>query len=613
MGNQLTAIAPSQVLPAEQYLNEFPHLEYIKSLGSTRFFKVVKARSEEGLMVVKIFVLHDSTLQLKQHEDQIEDVKRQLDLTPECKPFQEVLKSDKCVLLVRQYIQYSLYDRISTRPFLTLTEKKWIAFLLLCAVESCHKLNIYHGDIKSENVLISAWNWLVLADFATFKPVFLPHNNPADFSFYFDTSRRRTCYIAPERFMNSAYKPSEETFDTNDAGELTEEMDVFSTGCVLIELFTEGLAPFDLSQLLAFICGEYTPDKVIQNIEDKGVQQLVCHMTQKDPHKRFTIEGYLSLHRGSTFPECFYTFLRPYFQRFACSPLLYADERIERIHRDFKLLVHKTNFPKEKENFLIVLSLITSCIRKLLLCHSKLLALDLLQRCSHITSSDIILDRLIPYILFFINDIFPIVRSQTIDCLLHCLKQVTFIPESESNIFIEYLFPYFLSLTSDRSLHVRVKFAKNICSIAQEALKFLELSKQNDSKLQESTKQNDLQIDDSHKTKDNKKENKENINKNSSTTTKNENFSTTNITITNPPSSTTFTEEYNIIIDFIQQRVAQILSDKNNNVKISLLQNNVRQLCYILGRQITNDVVFSHIITYLNDKNDWRIRAAFFK
>ena len=35
----------------------------------------------------------------------------------------------------RMFMKHSLYDRISTRPFLTPTEKRWIAFQLLLAVQ----------------------------------------------------------------------------------------------------------------------------------------------------------------------------------------------------------------------------------------------------------------------------------------------------------------------------------------------------------------------------------------------------------------------------------------------------------------------------------------------
>lgn len=49
---------------------------------------------------------------------------------------------------MREYVKHSLYDKVSTRPFLTTLEKKWITFQILCALHQCHKQKICHGDIK---------------------------------------------------------------------------------------------------------------------------------------------------------------------------------------------------------------------------------------------------------------------------------------------------------------------------------------------------------------------------------------------------------------------------------------------------------------------------------
>lgn len=69
----------------------------------------------------------------------------------------------------------SLYDPApSTRPFLSLVEKKWIAYQLLVALEQSHRQGIYHGDIKCENILCTSWNWIFLADYAPWKPTFIP-------------------------------------------------------------------------------------------------------------------------------------------------------------------------------------------------------------------------------------------------------------------------------------------------------------------------------------------------------------------------------------------------------------------------------------------------------
>lgn len=142
-------------------------------------------------------------------------------------------------------MKHSLYDRVSTRPFLTVLEKKWITFQILCALNQCHKHKICHGDIKLENILITSWNWILLSDFASFKPTYLPEDNPADYTYFFDTSRRRTCYIAPERFVKTLSSddadstPSGSMLPTNSivrlgsyySGDtLLPSMDIFSAG-----------------------------------------------------------------------------------------------------------------------------------------------------------------------------------------------------------------------------------------------------------------------------------------------------------------------------------------------------------------------------------------------
>lgn len=59
-------------------------------MGSTRFFKVAKAKSEEGLIVVKVFVKHDPTLPLEDHKERVEYIKKTLANAVNCLPFQRV-------------------------------------------------------------------------------------------------------------------------------------------------------------------------------------------------------------------------------------------------------------------------------------------------------------------------------------------------------------------------------------------------------------------------------------------------------------------------------------------------------------------------------------------
>ena len=141
-----------------------------------------------------------------------------------------------------------------------------------------------HGDIKSENILIASDLSVLLTDFSSsFKPTFLPLDDPSDFSFFFDTSARRTCYIAPERFYTSGSKlaqeklanaSQEEGWGKRD-GRVTEEMDVFSAGCVLAEMWTDGRTVFNLSELYAYRNGSVGLEDVLDHIENNNVKVSV--------------------------------------------------------------------------------------------------------------------------------------------------------------------------------------------------------------------------------------------------------------------------------------------------------------------------------------------------
>ncbi|XP_053121359.1 phosphoinositide 3-kinase regulatory subunit 4 isoform X3 [Hemicordylus capensis] len=605
MGNQLAGIAPSQILSVDSYFSDIHDFEYDKSLGSTRFFKVARAKHREGLVVVKVFAIQDPTLPLTSYKQELEELKIRLHSAQNCLPFQKATLSEKAAMLFRQYVRDNLYDRISTRPFLNNIEKRWIAFQILTAVDQAHRSGVRHGDIKTENVMVTSWNWVLLTDFASFKPTYLPEDNPADFNYFFDTSRRRTCYIAPERFVDGSMfatelenmrDPSTPLVDLANSnqrsrGELKRAMDIFSagfwfyiaTGCVIAELFTEGVPLFDLSQLLAYRNGLFAPEQVLNKIEDRSIRELVTQMIHCDPEKRLAAEDYLKQQRNNAFPEIFYTFLQPYMAQFAKETFVSADERILVIRKDLENIIHnlcghdqtEKAEGETKENGLVILvSVITSCLQTLKYCDSKLAALELILQLAPRLSVEILLDRITPYLLHFSNDSVPRVRAEAVRTLTKVLALVKEVPRNDINIYPEYILPGIAHLAQDEATIVRLAYAENIALLAETALRFLELVQLKNLNMENDP--NSEEMDDaSHPS---------------------ENYDT----------------ELQALHEMVQQKVVTLLSDPENIVKQTLMENGITRLCVFFGRQKANDVLLSHMITFLNDKNDWHLRGAFF-
>ena len=216
--------------------------------------------------------------------------------------YQSFVETDKAGYVIRQRVASNLYDRIrcvhknvsrstthlqprssahSTRPFLSLVEKKWIAFQILNAPpRRAQPQSLTRGHQVREHSCHLLKSDLV-SDFASYKPTFLPLDDPSDFSFSFDTSGRRSCYIAPERFYTVGENPDISAKKSRLAmkdsegkrdGKVTEAMYCSSVGCVIAELFLEGKPLFTLSELFKYREVELIVDTQLGVVEDEGVR-----------------------------------------------------------------------------------------------------------------------------------------------------------------------------------------------------------------------------------------------------------------------------------------------------------------------------------------------------
>ncbi|KKK12764.1 hypothetical protein P175DRAFT_0454689 [Aspergillus ochraceoroseus IBT 24754] len=604
---------------------ELSDLTYEKSMGGGRFMKSIRARQKNGLVFVKVIMKPYPSLKLEPYVKAIIRERKLLSDVPNALSYQRVLETSTGGYLVRQYIHSSLYDRMSTRPFPEDIEKKWIAFQLLCALRDCHALDVFHGDIKSENVLVTSWNWLYLSDFSSsFKPTFLPEDNPADFSFYFDTSGRRTCYLAPERFLVAGEDPG--------SRHVNWAMDIFSAGCVIAELFLESPI-FTLSQIYKYRKGEYSPEhSQLVKIEDPEIRALILHMIQLDPESRYSAEEYLNFWKNKAFPEYFYSFLHQYMSLMTdpssgraqveadSANRGEADDRIERVYLDFDKISYflgaspsaskdgssnttsrltsnpfpvqldlphyehqnSKSYSQNDDGVLVFLTLVVSNLRNTSKSSARIKACDILLAFAERLSDEAKLDRILPYIMILLNDRTDSVKVAAIRALAQLLEMVQVVSPVNAYLFSEYIFPriqpFVPSANSNPSPLVRAAYASCIASLAQSSLRFLDMIQA----LRSDTRLPDL------------------------------------IPAGSEPRWTedaTYHNLYDVarvdLLDYFEAHTKALLTDNDASVRRAFL-GSVSSLCVFFGNLKTNEVILSHLNTYLNDR-DWILKCAFFE
>ncbi|TMS35134.1 hypothetical protein L596_002594 [Steinernema carpocapsae] len=600
MGNVLSSAIPTQILPVEAYIADVPELKFIINLGSTRFMKVARADHHvEGSLVLKVFVLCDQSFSIEPYRDQIFEIRRRLQSCSNCCPFNRVyLANSRCAILSRPYYKDTLYDRMSTRPFIVDAEKRWIAFQLLNALEQCKNAGVCHGDLKSQNVLISSSNWVQVTDFASFKPAFLAMDNPSNFTFFFDTSRRRSCYLAPERFVQTSEVsrlPGEYAGFTEG---LTHEMDVYSMACVLIELFTDGQCPFYFGEQMIryLLCDDKDPavsDYVVTALQgvNEALHPLLMTMLSKDPSGRLGwIEKFEKL-KETFFPPLFDEFVYGYFKLFRAKPealknlttlsdfdqpsggkilSMEADDTVAKLSHNFAIIWDKLKIlPQEYPDMAVLfVSLLTSEMRALRSLSAKLEAVRLLKQLAEISSTLIVTERILPYLMYALSDSFVQVRCEAVYVIADLIESLKDCPKEGYRLFADYLFPKLKGTAVDKSAYVRMALASNLGRFARSSLRFIRDS---------TSPLNDVD--------------------------------------TTSDSGESEIETWAKAKQTLQQAINEIfvvLCTGDNNVRLCLIsQPTTLQLCDFFASPDI-EVQLSHMITFINDKHDWRLRETFF-
>lgn len=602
---------------------EVSDLTYEKGLNGARFLKIIRARHKDGVVIVKIYTKPYVTLKLDDRIRQLVHERQQLADVPNALAYHRIVENNTNAYLIRQYVHSSLYDRISTNPPLEDIERKWIAFQLLCAVRDCHAKNIYHGDIKTENILVTSWNWLYLTDFAaSIKPHYLPEDNPVDFSLFYDTTTRRTCYLAPERFTTGS-----QSANTQPQG-LQWTMDIFSVGCVIAELFTEK-PTFTLSQLFRYRRGEFDPaTALLASIKDDKIREMVLHMIKLDPSDRYSAQEYLDFWKDKAFPAYFYTFLHQYIYSITDTSSAQSlsegdinhdrsDHRIDRIYNDYDKIAYALGFQHADSDFssqaipntynihlyplqidipnnrhtamnrielisdnsaLLFTNIVIASLRSTARSTTRVRSAELLLTFGEHLTDEAKLDRVLPYAMLLLEDEEPFVRIVALRCITQSLLLVTVLSPMNAFIFPRYILPRLSKLVASsvfaENAPLRATYAACLSGLAITASRFLDLTQA-------------LRADGALPSIDPEAEN-------------------------DIAAYAAYQLSYDVtreeLVNHFQAHTKTLLTDSDASVRRAFL-GSVGGLCVFFGETLTADLILTHLNTYLND-NDWTLRCA---
>lgn len=643
MGQRLSLLAPSApTVAVSLYIDALNNYQYVEVLNNSRFLKTIKAvdKTTGELVIIKLLIKPASTNYTIQLQQVIELLVKQSSLVYPFKntlPWHKILETDRAGYLIRQMIKTNLYDRLSIRPFLEPIEKLFITFQILKIVNEIHLLNIQHGDIRLENFLVTSWNWILLTDFASLtKPTYIPEDNPNQYSFYFDSSGRRLCYIAPERFYNSQDHPKH-VLSFNDDGlvslknSVTDSMDLFSMGCVIAELYNDGEPTFTLSQLFKFMKNDYKPD--LSGIQNSHIIEIIGKLIKLDPNERSSARELLDEYRDICFPEFFYTFLYDFMESLnnqenfmpvtVDDNLSISDLKINYIFDNFDVISKQLNFdyPNEslisddilpmklnlptmpqdyrikprkldghenQETALIILNAVTSLCQTLKQVNSKIKCCELILALSEHISDENKLDRSLPYLCLFLDEyieasvyqegmnISPKVVVVALYALTTLVMSCSYISPINVLLFPEYILPKVYSLLTLKGSQQSQRLINSAVAVCLPNL---------------ATIAKKFWI--------------------MSKAFKNEN--TVANTLVSPEDVMQSYASLKLTKEQLDSKFKDItvllLTDSESSVKISLL-NNILPLCQFFGQDKTNDIILPHLISYLND-SDQELRLAF--
>ena len=260
--------------------------------------KYINSRSlkipPETPLIFKIFPMENKNyLKYSQEFNNIKIKYSDLKSTPNILPLLKLqeIKDLNVGILVRQYIKYNLNDIQYHMHCVSEIEKKWVCFQLLHGLNQIHSIAKCHGDIKPNNILLTSKLSVFLTDISVYKPAYLPIEDLQSYNiFFYSNEFDKSCYLAPERFIkNSQEIKNQNKFD------LTPEMDIFSLGVIMSEIFLEKFGIFTQTDIINYKNGRLDIKEKLNEIKEQSIKTMLKDMIDLNPKNRPKLSDLINL------------------------------------------------------------------------------------------------------------------------------------------------------------------------------------------------------------------------------------------------------------------------------------------------------------------------------
>eukprot|EP00300_Choanocystis_sp_HF-7_P009801 c16641_g1_i1.p1 GENE.c16641_g1_i1~~c16641_g1_i1.p1 ORF type:complete len:1535 (+),score=394.03 c16641_g1_i1:52-4656(+) len=227
----------------------------------------------------------------------------------------------------------------------------------------------------------------------------------------------------------------------------------------------------------------------------------------------------------------------------------------------------------ELEGVVILTPLVFATIRHLEWPSSRILALNILEQLSFVSSDLVRVQRMVPYVMALLSDTEAIVRARAIEVLTQIMCQVTTLVPGEANLFGEYIFPDMLTeIENEQSEVVLCAFARSLGNLAEISLRFLHLAQATLPTEQRVKSQTEEESEGS--------------------------------------------SDYDAKLLGLRKHVSAMFDAlfviEISAVKRTLFEN-ITPLCTFFGWAMTCNVIIIQMVSVLNNFDDWELRLAFFE